>query len=91
MNYDTIFVGTGRLPSRFARPPVLINEPCRRRLIQPDFERRDTALARLSIRFLKVLGIRARSEPDDRPLIKEAGTLRTSATKSRLDETDEYV
>ncbi|MCH9006183.1 MAG: 5-demethoxyubiquinol-8 5-hydroxylase UbiM [Proteobacteria bacterium] len=82
MTYDIIIVGAGPAGLSFARSLAntglriaLIEKQSRDQLEAPEFDGRDIALTRLSVRILKELGIWARIEPDDKPPIKEARVL----------------
>ena len=82
MTYDIIIVGAGPAGLSFARSLAntglriaLIEKQSREQLEAPEFDGRDIALTRLSVRILKELGIWARIEPDDKPPIKEARVL----------------
>ena len=82
MTYDIIIVGAGPAGLSFARSLAntglriaLIEKQSREQLKTPEFDGRDIALTRLSVRILKELGIWARIKPDDKPPIKEARVL----------------
>ena len=82
MTYDIIIVGAGPTGLSFARSLgntglriALIEKQSREQLEAPEFDGRDIALTRLSVRILTELGIWARIEPDDKPPIKEAIVL----------------